>query len=194
MRLYLSALVLATALGGAAAQETDARKELIARAKSFELNTPYEPPPGDALEHHAAGFAKVMCSAVFITGLDPDFAAENVGHFTAPPGERAKLSKPVIDRVHKAVHVTLPNGVTRTAVYLGSQGCVTLPRGADKVSFTPVTVKSRLPDATRQPWPMGDALPRTPLPESIDARKLKQAIDAAFAPAEALTAAFVVTW
>src|SRR5512143_3579320 len=57
---------------------------LIARAKALELNTPYVAPPGEPLVHHAAGFAKVMCSAVFITGLDPDFAAENVGYFTAP--------------------------------------------------------------------------------------------------------------
>ena len=56
----------------------------IARAKPLALNTPYVPPPGDPLVHHAAGFAKVMCSAVFITGLDPEFAAENVGYFTAP--------------------------------------------------------------------------------------------------------------
>jgi CubicO group peptidase (beta-lactamase class C family) len=37
-------------------------------------------------------------------------------------------------------------------------------------------------------------LPATPLPKEINADKLKQAIDAAFAPADALTAAFVVTW
>ena len=73
-------------------------RALIARAKALELDTPYVPPPGDPLEHHAAGFAKIMCSAVFITGLDPDFAAENVGYFTAPYAERAKLGKPVIDR------------------------------------------------------------------------------------------------
>ncbi len=76
------------------------RDALIARAKSFELDTPYVPPPGDPLEHHASGFAKVMCSAVFITGLN---------------------------RAAKAVHVTIPNGATLTAKYLGSQGCVTLP-------------------------------------------------------------------
>src|SRR5436853_7444193 len=52
------------------------RDALIARAKSLELDTLYVPPPGDPLEHHTAGFAKVMCSAVFITGLDPGFAAE----------------------------------------------------------------------------------------------------------------------
>jgi hypothetical protein len=55
------------------------RAALIVRAKSLELDTPYVPAPGDPLVHHAAGFAKVMCSAAFITGLDPDFAAENVG-------------------------------------------------------------------------------------------------------------------
>src|ERR1700719_1927163 len=109
--------------------------ELIARAKSLELDTPYVPPPGDPLVHHAAGYAKVMCSAVFMTGLSPDFAAENVGFFTAPYELRAMLGKPVIDRVHQTVDVKLPNGVTRTAKYLGSQGCVTLPLGATAVNF-----------------------------------------------------------
>src|SRR5712691_6127009 len=134
------------------------RDALIARAKSLELNTPYVPPPGDPLEHHTSGFAKIMCSAVFITGLDPDFAAENVGYFTSPYAERAKVGKPVIDRVNKAVHITLPNGVTRTAKYLGDQGCVTLPVGKNSVNFTPVKLKSHLPDASTQPWPMGDVL------------------------------------
>ncbi len=167
---------------------------MIARAKSFELNTPYLPPPGNPLEHHASGFAKVMCSAVFITGLDPDFAAENVGYFTAPYAERAKLGKPAIDRAGKSVSVTVPGGATLTAKYLGSQGCVTLPAGQTSVSFTPVQVKSALPAASKQPWPMGDVLPKDPLPAGIDAAKVKEALDAAFEPAAELTAAFVVTW
>jgi len=103
------------ALTVTAAAQGPTKDELIARAKSLELDTPYVPPPGDPLTHHAAGFAKVMCSAVFMTGLAPDFAAENVGFFTAPYGQRAKLGKPAIDRANKAVHVMLPNGVTRTA-------------------------------------------------------------------------------
>src|SRR5262249_1782225 len=36
------------------AQPSAAQGALIARAKSLELNTPYVPPPGDALEHHAS--------------------------------------------------------------------------------------------------------------------------------------------
>src|SRR5262245_33527480 len=129
------------------AQPGVAQGALIARAKSLELDTPYVPPPGDALEHHASGFAKIICSAVFVTLLNPDFAAENVGYFTAPYEVRHKLGKPVIDRAAKAVHVTLPNGVTRTAKYLGSQGCVTLPVGQTSVNFTPANVASRLPVA-----------------------------------------------
>jgi CubicO group peptidase (beta-lactamase class C family) len=167
---------------------------LIARAKSFELATPYVPPPGDPLEHHTAGFAKIMCSAVYITGLSPEFAAENVGYFTSPYGERAKVGKPVIDRTNQAVHITLPNGVTRTAKYLGSQGCVTLPVGKTSVNFTPLAVKSALPDASTHPWPIGDVLPAQPLPKEIDETKLQQAVNAAFETAESLTAAFVVTW
>src|SRR3979490_1782368 len=104
----------------AAAAQAPTKDALIARAKSFQVHTSYVPPPGDPLTHHAAGFAKVMCSAVFMTGLAPDFAAENVGFFTAPYGQRAKLGKPVIDRANKAVHVRLPNGVHAHAPYIKS--------------------------------------------------------------------------
>ena len=195
MRLSLVPVIVALAVSTAASQEPlPTNAALIARAKSFELDTPYVPPPGDALEHHTSGFAKIMCSAVFITGLDPDFAAENVGYFTSPYAERAKVGKPVIDRPTKTVHITLPNGITRTAKYLGSQGCVTLPIGQSSVNFTPVTVKSGLPDPSTQRWPMGDVPAEGPLPAEINAAKLKQAVNAAFEPAEAMTAAFVVTW
>jgi hypothetical protein len=144
MRLLLVPVVVTLGASTAASQEPLPTKEaLIARAKSFELDTPYVPPPGDALEHHTSGFAKIMCSAVFITGLDPEFAAENIGYFTSPYAERAKVGKPVIDRANKAVHITLRSGVTRTAKNLGSQGCVTLPIDKNSVNFTPVSVKSQ---------------------------------------------------
>lgn len=172
----------------------DSHRTLIARAKSLELSTPYVPPPGDPLEHHAAGFANIICSAVFVTGLAPEFAAENVGFFTAPYEQRAKLGKPVIDSVRKAVHVTLPDGVTRTALYVGDQGCVALPRGQQAPSFQPERVASRLPDAATQPWPMGDVLPPDPPPTELDTAKVRQAVDAAFEPRGAMTAALVVTW
>src|SRR5215813_200614 len=194
-RALLALFVAILGISTAAAEEPQTTPDdLIARARSFELDTPYVPPPGDPLEHHTAGFAKVMCSAVYMTGLSPEFAAENVGYFTSPYRERAKVGKPVIDRANQAVHITLPNGVTRTAKYLGSQGCVTLPVGKTSVNFTPIQVKSALPDASTQPWPMGDVLPRQPLPKEIDETKLKQAVNAAFETPQSMTAAFVVTW
>jgi CubicO group peptidase (beta-lactamase class C family) len=194
-RVFLVAVVLVLAAAPAAPQAPiSPQNSLVARAKALELDTPYVPPPGDAQEHHASGYAKVMCSAVFITGLDPDFARENVGFFTGPYLERAKVGKPVVDRTAKAVHITLPNGVRRTARYLGDQGCVTLQVGKDSVDFEPIRVKSRLPDPSTQPWPMGDVLPKDPLPAQLDLAKVKQAVNVAFEPATAMTAAFVVTW
>jgi CubicO group peptidase (beta-lactamase class C family) len=190
MRIVVGVVLAALML----APQEGTKQALIARAKTLELDTPYVPPPGDPLEHHTSGFAKIMCSAVFITGLDPAFAAEHVGYFTSPYAERARVGKPVIDRAAKTVQVTMPNGVTLTAKYLGSQGCVTLPRGQATVNFTPSQVKSALPDPSTQKWPMGDVLPKEPLPAALDAQKVKQAIDAAFAPAAEETAAFVVTW
>src|ERR687891_2576533 len=115
--LILSGVVFSIATYVVAARPTseeqepaERRKALIDRARSLELDTPYVPPPGDALGHHAAGFAKIMCSAVFITGLDPAFAAANVGYFVSLPAERGKLGKPVVDRASRAVHVALPSG------------------------------------------------------------------------------------
>ena len=167
---------------------------LIARAKPFELDTEYVAPPGDPLEHHTSGFAKILCSAVFITGLDPEFAAESVGYFTSPYEERAKVTHREIDYENKAVHLTLPSGVVRTARVFGDQGCITLPIGKDDVFFEPTRVASVLPDAATAPWPMGDVLPDEALPPELDAHKVAAAVDAAFEPPEGLTAAFVVTW
>ncbi|WP_018622342.1 serine hydrolase domain-containing protein [Spirosoma luteum] len=190
--IFGPAFLLLSGLTGNA-QETP-RAKLIARGKVLELKTPYKAPPGDALSHNTSGYAKIMCSAVFVTGLKPDFAAENVGYFTSPYTERAKVSKPVIDYDKKTVSITLPNSVTRTAIYTGDQGCVTLPEGKNSLGYTPVKVPRNLPDAATTPWPMGDALPTSPMPAEVDMAKVQQAVDAAFEPTDALTAAFVVTY
>ena len=132
----------------------DQNRALIARAASLELRTTSAPPPGNPLEHHASGFAKVLCSAVFVTGLTPDFAAENIGYFTAPYDERSKL-KWRVDREHQLVHVTLPNGVTRTAKFLGDLGCLTLPHGKNAPFFEPPNIESRLPAAVLTEFQIG---------------------------------------
>src|SRR6516165_880312 len=102
------------------AQPGVAQGALIARAKSLELDTPYVPPPGDALEHHASGFAKIIRSAVFVTGLNPDFAAENVGYFTAPYEVRHKLGKPEIDatKLKQAIDAAFDPSASMTAAFV----------------------------------------------------------------------------
>lgn len=170
------------------------RAKIIARAVQFEIKGERPIPPGDELSHTTAGYAKIMCSAIFITGLTPAFATENVGYFTAPYDDRAKVGKPVIDYEKKTVSITLPNGVTRTAIYTGDQGCVCLAEGSNSLNFKPVKVTRNLPNAATTSWPMGDMLPTHDMPAEIDMNKVKQALDSAFAPAEALTAAFVVTY
>ena len=177
---------------GQPAQE--ALEAMLARAEAAELDTEYVPPPGDPLWHHTSGFAKTLCSAVFVTGLDADFAAENVGFFSAPYEHRAHVTSVEVDRDQRQVHLTLPDGVVRTAKFNGDHGCVTLPIGADDVFFDPVDITSALPNPSTQPWPMGDVLPEEPLPAGIDTEKVAQAVAAAFEPAEGLTAAFVVTY
>lgn len=188
------AVMTSLASGVAAAPPSPQDSAVIERARLYELPTPPDPPPGPALEHEAAGFAQVMCNAVFITGLEPAFAAEHVGYFTAPYASRAKLGAPVVDRNEKTVSVTVPGGVTRLARYIGSQGCLTFPVGETEPHYQPEVVRPRLPDPATQSWPMGDRVAKTRLPASIDGQKLRAAVDAAFASPEGYTAAYIVTW
>ena len=167
---------------------------VVARGESLELPTEWESPPGDPLHHQTAGFAKILCSAVFITGLDADFAAENIGYFTSDYDQRSKVTEREIDTKNKTVSLTLPDGTVRTAKHVGDQGCVTLPIGEDQLFFEPVAVTSSLPDPDTQAWPLGDALPEAAFPSVLDGAKVRAAVEAAFEPPEGLTAAFVVTW
>ncbi len=192
-KLYALLTIALLSLSTLAAQQpNEARQAMLERARKLELNTPYVPPPGEAIEHYASGYAKIMCSSVFVTGLEPDFARENVGYFVAPYAERARLGTPQIDRQQRSVTVTMPNGTTRVAKQVGSQGCVTLPIGKSDVFFKPSIVKSGLAAANTVPWPMGDLPQPGSADASVDAAKVKAAVDAAFDP-DGMTAAFVVT-
>ena len=190
---YLMGTVILVVIAACASDTSETassdREALIARAAEFELDTEWEQPPGDPLEHATSGFAKILCSAVFITGLDVAEAAENVGYFVSKPSERELVTDTVVDYDRREVSLTLNTGVTRTARFYGDQGCVTLAPGEDSVHFTPVAVTSSLPDAMSQPWPMGDAVSDEPLPSDVDADKVAQAVEAAFAEEDGLTAA-----
>lgn len=191
MRRHL--LAAATLFSLLAASAASGQQPLLARARALELDTPYVPPPGDPLLHHAAGLAKIVCSAVFVSGFDAAFATHNLGFFVSPEQARAQLGEPVVDRDAQAVAVRLPDGTRRVARYLGDQGCMTLPVGETSLRFTPQRVERRSADGARRPWPDGDQIAQAPPPAAIDAGLLRQAVEAAFDPA-GMTAAFVVTW
>jgi CubicO group peptidase (beta-lactamase class C family) len=172
----------------------DARAALIARGESLELDTEWVPPPGEALNHHTAGFAKILCSGVFITGLEPADAAANVGGFTSPFDQRGHVVDTVVDFESQSVSLTLASGVKRTAKRYKSQGCVSHAIGEDSVYFTPSAVTPMLPDAASTPWPMGDVIPDDPWPAEVDRAKFEEAIDLGFGPPEAMTLGLVVTY
>jgi CubicO group peptidase (beta-lactamase class C family) len=155
------------------------------------------PPVGTHTELGLAGYAKVLCSAVFVSNRDPNEAAKNSGYFFMPEGEADKVTW-TVDRNHKAVTTTIGT-VVRSARHYGDQGCIIDRPGKSGVDFTLVPVTTKLPDAMTQPWPMGDRLPAADAgrqsgakDEGIDRLKLDAAVEAAFADPAALTAGLVI--
>ena len=196
-------IIMASVLGllsaspiAAQAPPADTQREaMLARAKAAEIRAVWTPAPGDPLTHFTVAYAKLMCSAVFVSGMNPSFARQTLGdgNALAAVAHRAKANDPVVDHQRREVRVTTKSGITRIARYYGDQGCVSLPEGASGVLFKPTAVPRKLPDAVTTPWPMGD-LTKAGTAEGLDPAKLKAAIDAAFAPEDALTQAFVITW
>jgi CubicO group peptidase (beta-lactamase class C family) len=163
---------------------------VIARGQRLDLGGDYVLPPGDPVTHFGAGMAKVLASNIFLTGLEPGFAAEHVGYFTAPYEERGHVVDIDVDTAGRAVRVSLDNGVARIARIFAGQGAVTLPLGAEDVFFTPSTVTPDLPPPDDLPWPMGDIVEEGA--GGLDQGAIAEAADLAFTDA-AMTAAVVVT-
>jgi CubicO group peptidase (beta-lactamase class C family) len=196
MAMAVLAGLLAASSAAAQTAPADAKRDaMLARAKAAEISSAWTPPPGDPLSHFTVAYAKLMCSAVFVSGMDPDFARQTLGdnNALAAVAHRAKANIPVVDRKRREVRVTSKSGLTRTARYYGDQGCVSIPEGASGIAFKSRPVARNLPDAAITAWPMGD-LSKPGAATGLDPAKLKSAVDAAFAPDDALTQAFVVTW
>jgi Beta-lactamase len=146
-------------------------------------------PVGSPEELGLAGYAKVLCSAVFVSFREPAEAFHNSGYWMMPENQQDGATY-TVDRDQKLVRVTR-DGITRTAKYYGDQGCIIQKEGED-IHFKPVPVKTRLPDAASQPWPMGDQ-PSTNTTD-IDRARVAKAVDMAFADPTGLTAAFLVVY
>jgi CubicO group peptidase (beta-lactamase class C family) len=147
-------------------------------------------PVGTQTENGLAGFAKILCSGVFVSGRTPEDVANGSAYFFMPRTER-DLVKWTIDRDAKLARASFGT-TTRQARYYGDQGCIIDNPASPGIHFTPIAVKTTLPDAMSQAWPMGDRSDTTPLPSNVDRAKLDAAADAAFADPAAMTAAFLV--
>jgi CubicO group peptidase (beta-lactamase class C family) len=161
-------------------------------AQSADTRPPQYRPQGTALELGLQGFAKVLCSAVFVSGRDAAEAKRNSGALLMPSQELADKASYEVDREKKIARVSL-DGITREAGFHGDQGCIIHRPDAKApyIHFKPVAITSSLPDAATQAWPMGD-LNATSTTTGIDQAAVNAAVDAAFADPTALTAAFVV--
>ena len=147
-------------------------------------------PRGTHTENGLAGFAKILCSGVFVSGRTPEDVVRGSAYFFMPQAERDQV-KWSIDRSAKAARASFET-TTREARFHGDQGCIIENPEKPGIHFTPVAVRTRLPDAGTQAWPMGDRADAGPTPANLDRAKMDAAADAAFADPAAMTAAFLV--
>ena len=161
----------------------------VPATRSHHPDIPYQSPTTLG----AASYAKILCSAVFVSGRDVDEARQNSASFLMNAPDRAKPIVVDVDRQAKRVRATVDH-VTRTAAFYGDQGCVIHPIDHDGIHFTPVPVRTTLPDADSQPWPMGDAPSSEPWPAKLDRATVQAAVDLAFADPAGLTAGMIVVY
>ena len=159
-------------------------------ARRAQPSQPIAAPQGTHTENGLAGYAKILCSGVFVSGRTPEDVARGSAYFFMPRAEQ-ELVKWTIDNNTKAARASLGD-ISREARYYGDQGCIIQNPAKPGIHFTPVAVRTRLPDAMSQPWPMGEQLEGMALPAGVDRAKLDAATDAAFSDPAALTAAFLV--
>ena len=159
-------------------------------ASQSQAPQPIPAPQGTHTENGLAGYAKILCSGVFVSGRPPEDVARGSAYFFMPRAEQAKVTW-TVDRDARLARASL-GAITREARYYGDQGCIIQHAATPGIHFTPVAVTTTLPDAMSQAWPMGDRADSTPLPAELDRAKLEAATAAAFADPAAMTAAFLV--
>jgi CubicO group peptidase (beta-lactamase class C family) len=147
-------------------------------------------PQGTHTENGLAGYAKILCSGVFVSGRAPEDVARGSAYFFMPQPEQDRVTW-TIDRSAQLARASL-GATTREARYYGDQGCIIQHPQKPGIHFTPTAVKTTLPPAATQAWPMGDRVDAVPLPATLDRAKLDTAVDAAFSDPAAQTAAFLV--
>ena len=147
-------------------------------------------PQGTHTENGLAGFAKILCSGVFVSGREPADVANGSAYFFMPAAERDKVTY-TVDRQAQLARATVGD-ISREARFYGDQGCIIQNPSKPGIHFTRVAVTTTLPDAMTTAWPMGDKPDTSAWPADVDKAKIDAAVEAAFSNPAALTAAFIV--
>ncbi len=151
-------------------------------------DTPYQSPTSLG----AASYAKILCSAVFVSGRDADEARQNSAYFLMPERTAPSRSRSTSTGRRKRVRVTL-RGTTRTAAFYGDQGCVIHPGGrGPRILHADAGQEhaARCRQSSRGRWAMRRRRRRGR--PGLDRARVQAAVDLAFADPDGLTAAVVV--
>jgi len=129
----------------------------------------------------AAGYkAMFTCSATFNAGKTAEQISTDADFL---PGMKA-IGETEIDAGAKTVSVSFSDQMPpRIAAWREHLGCTALPQGANSsaVKHLPqVKLKSEKRDMATVAWPMGDLLPNTPLPQTINQTGLTASVGKAF--------------
>ena len=135
----------------------------------------------------AAGYkAMFTCSATFNADkTKAQITADELNHIYADfgPGMQA-VGEPRIDKTAKIVSVDYAENLPpRISAWREHLGCTALPQGANTSAIKNlprVKLKPETRNMSDIAWPMGDRLPNTPLPRSINKTALDDTIAKAF--------------
>lgn len=171
----------APSVGSVAAQEEE---DEIDHAQWPEPEDPYEYAVArDQYERSMSTEAKLMASAVFMTGRDPEEYIHNDVIDHTPLFFDWDDVEIEIDEENQLVTLLVPRIPPVRAQYNGDQGATILPRGAREVAFDPVNVPRNLPNPDQTDWPMGDQNAEATNPD-VDQEGLEEALDYAFEPSD----------
>lgn len=181
-KLYPLTFICLLLFSCASPHKTEDPVALSLKFQSWE-DTPQ--PTGSAAYLGLGSYAKVLCSAIFVSGRAADEAADNSGKIILAEEYHDEVAYQV-NREKQQMVALLGDSLRRSATYHADQGCIIdSPEG---LHFEPVVLKSGLPPADTQPWPMGD---RVTTEDRYSEELLDSALRAAF-DSRALTAAFLV--
>jgi len=166
--------------------KSSAPEDPVALSEKFAPLASTPTPQGTDIALGLAGYAKVMCSAVFVSERNIEEAMKNSGYFFLPEELYGQVSY-AIDQEKKSVTLSLGDSLSRSAKLALGQGCII--QTEQGLFFEPTKIETQLGDAATMPWPMGDMITDQ---VDVDRTLIEAALDSAFSPAEALTAAVII--